>query len=306
MNDPTFLLVASGSAILGLVSGAMGCFAILRKQSLLGDVVSHAALPGVMLVFLLFRSKAPLPLLLGGAITGWLCTLVVLRITRSTRIPPDTALCGTMAVFFGAGILLQTYIQHHVRDASQAGLDRFLFGQAATLLDHDVMWMAILGGIALGVMGLLWKEFKLLSFDPEFAASLGWPVRLLDVILMSALVLAIVVGLQSVGVVLMSAMVVAPGTAARQWTDRLGGMVALAGTFGAIAGVAGTWLSEKVQHTPTGPAIVLCATALAALSLLVAPRRGLLWKFRPLKRLDRPGDLMAKAPASPSAATQPR
>lgn len=306
MSDPTFLLVATGSAILGLVSGALGCFAILRKQSLLGDVVSHAALPGVMLVFLLFRSKAPLPLLLGGAATGWLCTMTVLRIVRSTRIPPDTALCGTMAVFFGVGIWLQTYIQHHVRDASQAGLDRFLFGQAATLLDRDVLWMAILGGVSLGTMLLLWKEFKLLSFDPEFAASLGWPVRRLDVILMSALVLAIVIGLQSVGVVLMSAMVVAPGAAARQWTDRLGRMVALAGAFGALAGVAGTWLSEKIQRTPTGPAIVLCATAIAVGSLFIAPRRGLLWRFPAIGRRRHRSRFISETTARPGGSPQPR
>jgi manganese/zinc/iron transport system permease protein len=284
MTDPTFLLVATGTAILGVVSGALGCFAVLRKQSLLGDVVSHASLPGVMLVYLWFRSKAPLPILLGAAAAGWLCAFLVLRIVRSTRIPSDTVLCGTMSVFFGVGILLQTYIQHNVQDASQAGLDRFLFGQAATLLDRDILWMTILGSVALSIMGLFWKEFKLLSFDPEFAASLGWPVRWLDVLLMSALVLAIVIGLQCVGVVLVSALVVAPGAAARQWTNRLGAMVALAGLFGGVAGVAGTYLSEQLQRTPTGPAIVLCATAIAAVSLVIAPQRGLIWQLRNRQR----------------------
>lgn len=279
MNDPTFLLVATGTAILGVVSGALGSFAVLRKQSLLGDVLAHASLPGVMLVYLLFRSKAPWPLLLGAAAAGWLCTIVVARLARTTRLPGDTILCGTMSIFFGIGIVLQTYIQHHVRDASQAGLDRFLFGQAATLLDRDVLWMAILGGVALAIMLLFWKEFKVLSFDPDFAASLGWPIRRLDILLLTALVLAIVIGLQSVGVVLVSALVVAPGAAARQWTQRLGMMVTLAGLFGGISGVAGTYLSEQWQRTPTGPAIVLCATAIAVVSLVAAPRRGLLWQF---------------------------
>ena len=162
-----------------------------------------------------------MPVVAGAAASGWLAALLVPRITRSTRIPIDTAMCGVMSVFFGVGILIQTYIQHNISDASQAGLDKFLFGQAATLLDRDVILMGTLGGVALLLLLLFWKEFKLLSFDGEFAASLGQPVRGLNVLLTSLLVVAIVIGLQSVGVVLMSALVVAPGAAARQWTDRL-------------------------------------------------------------------------------------
>lgn len=279
LDNPTLQLVSVGSATLGVVSGALGSFAVLRKQSLLGDAVSHAALPGVVLVFLLARTKAPLPLMLGAAVAGLLATLIALGVTRTTRVPSDTALCGAMSVFFGVGILLQTYSQS-IPDASQAGLDRFLFGQAATLLDRDVYLMLALGGLALTVMMLFWKEFKLLSFDPVFAASLGWPVRRLDILLTALLVLAIVIGLQSVGVVLMSAMVVAPGAAARQWTDRLGRMVPLAAFFGGVSGVAGTLLSDQLERVPTGPAIVLCATALVVISLLLAPRRGLIWRIR--------------------------
>jgi manganese/zinc/iron transport system permease protein len=283
-NNPTLQLVSLGTGILGVVAGALGCFALLRKQSLLGDAVSHAALPGVMLSFLLFRSKAPLPLVLGAAVTGWMAALLAPRIARSTRLPIDTALCGVMSVFFGIGILLQSYMQHKEDSgASQAGLDRFIFGQAATLLPRDVWLMAGLGGLALMIMLLFWKELKLLSFDSDFAASLGQPVRGLNVLLTSLLVVAIVIGLQSVGVVLMSALVVAPGAAARQWTDRLGRMVALAAVFGGLSGVAGTLLSDQLRHVPTGPTIVLCATAIVIGSLLFAPRRGLMWRLHTLR-----------------------
>ncbi|MBN1485428.1 MAG: metal ABC transporter permease, partial [Chloroflexia bacterium] len=265
-------------ATLGAVSGALGAYAVLRKQSLLGDAISHAALPGIALAFLFTQSKAPLILILGAAIAGWLGTLLVMRIVNSSRLKEDSAQGLILAVFFGFGLLLLTYIQKQPQ-AAQAGLDTFLFGQAAALLERDVITMAALSAVVLLVTGLLWKEFKLLSFDPSFGASLGLPIRLLDVLLTSLLVIAIVLGLQTVGVVLMSAMVVAPAAAARQWTDRLGGMIALAALFGALAGVSGALISSSLARMPTGPTIVLCISAIVALSLALAPNRGLLWRW---------------------------
>lgn len=275
-GDYTLRTVALGAAALGVTSGALGSYAVLRKQSLLGDAISHAALPGIALAFLLTGSKAPLVLVLGAAVAGWIGTLVVMRIVNATRVKEDSALGIVLSVFFGFGLVLLTYIQKQP-DASQAGLDRFLFGQAATLLQRDVVMIASLGGIALAVAALFWKEFKLLSFDPDFAASMGFSVRALDVLLTSVLVLSIVIGLQTVGVVLMSAMVVAPAAAARQWTDRMGTMVVLAGFFGALAGVSGAIISSLAEHVPTGPTIVLCLTALVLFSIAFAPNRGLVW-----------------------------
>ena len=276
-NDYTLRTVALGAAALGATSGALGSYAVLRKQSLLGDAISHAALPGIALAFLLTGSKAPLVLVLGAAAAGWIGTLLVMRIVNTTRVKEDSALGIVLSVFFGFGLVLLTYIQKRP-DASQAGLDRFLFGQAATLLQRDVILIATLGGIALAVAALFWKEFKLLSFDPDFGASLGFPMRRIDVLLTSVLVLSIVIGLQTVGVVLMSAMVVAPAAAARQWTDRMGTMIVLAGGFGALAGVSGATISSLAQHVPTGPTIVLCLTVLVLVSLALAPRRGLVWE----------------------------
>lgn len=274
--DYTLRTVALGSALLGIVSGALGAFAVLRKQSLLGDAISHAALPGIALAFLLTGSKAPLVLIIGAALAGWLGTLLMLAIIRTTRIKDDSALGLVLSVFFGAGLVLLTFIQRRP-DATQAGLDRFLFGQAATLLERDVVIMAALGVPVLLLLGAFWKEFKLLSFDPAFGASMGMRMHLFDVLLTTLLVVAIVIGLQTVGVVLMSAMVVAPAAAARQWSDRLDAMVALAALFGALAGVAGAVISSMAAHMPTGPTIVLCISAIVAVSLLFAPHRGLVW-----------------------------
>jgi manganese/zinc/iron transport system permease protein len=277
-TDYTLRTVALGSGILGIVSGALGSFAVLRKQSLLGDAVSHAALPGIALAFLLTGSKASLILVVGAAMAGWLGTFLIINITRTTRIKIDSALGLILSVFFGFGLVLLTFIQRQPY-ATKAGLDKFLFGQAAALLESDVITMFILSSVVFLLVFIFWKEFKILSFDPDFTASLGFPVHLLDILITSLLVIAIVIGLQTVGVVLMSAMVVAPAAAARQWTDRLGVMVVLSSLFGAMAGVGGAVISSLAPRLPTGPTIVLCISAVVLFSILLASDRGLLWRW---------------------------
>jgi len=272
IDNSTLQTVALGTGALGIVSGALGSFAVLRRQSLLGDALSHAALPGIAIAFLLF-GKAPLLFLVGAALAGWLATLLVMQIVRFSRIPFDTALGGSLAVFFGFGLVLMTYIRrNNIRGASEVGLERYLYGQAATMLSADLYAIAILGGFCVFMLLLFWKEMKLLSFDPAFAASIGYPIRRLDMLLTALLVVAIVIGLQSVGVVLMSALIVAPAAAARQWTHRLGVMVALAAGFGAVSGIAGTVVSDQLSApgrvVPTGPTIVLVAVGLVVVSFM--------------------------------------
>jgi manganese/zinc/iron transport system permease protein len=275
-TDYTIRTVALGSAVLGIVSGALGTFAVLRRQSLLGDAMSHAALPGIALAFLLTASKAPIVLAAGAMAAGWLGTVVIMSIINNTRIKGESAMGLVLSIFFGFGLVLLTFIQR-LPNANQAGLDKFLFGQAATLMTNDVLTMTVIGAITLAMMTLFWKELKLLSFDPNYAASAGFPVHTLDILFTSLLVAAIVIGLQTVGVVLMSAMIVAPAVAARQFTDRLGIMVMLSAVFGALAGISGAIISGEVRHLPTGPTIVLCISAIVGISLVIAPNRGLLW-----------------------------
>ena len=276
--DYTLRTVALGSASLGAVSGTLGVFAVLRREALLGDAISHAALPGIVLAFMLTGSKATI-LLVGGAFAaGWVGMGLMRVITRHTRVPSDSALGLVLSVFFGLGLVLLTFVQKRP-DAAQAGLETFLFGQAATLLQGDVLVIAGLGLFSIGVVTLLWKEFKVLSFDPEFGASLGFPMRRIELLLTTVLVLAIVAGLQTVGVVLMAAMVVAPAAAARQWTDGLGTMVGLAALFGGLSGAVGAVASSSAGGIPTGPAIVLAASGIVLLSMTLAPRRGLVWNW---------------------------
>ncbi len=277
-SDYTFRTVALGAAMLGIVSGALGTFAVLRKQSLLGDAISHAALPGIALAFLITGTKSPLGLMAGAMAAGWIATLLVSSISISTRVSYDSALGTILSVFFGFGLVLLTVIQK-MPNANQAGLSTFLFGQAAALVTEEVITMCILGAIALTPTLLFWKEFKVLAFDPEYGQSLGFPIRYLDFLLTSLLVIAIVIGLQTVGVVLMSAMIIAPAVAARQWTNNLGIMVCLGAGFGAISGISGAYLSSSFTHLPTGPTIVLAISSIVVVSLFFAPNRGLLWRW---------------------------
>jgi manganese/zinc/iron transport system permease protein len=273
--DFTLRTVAIGAAVLGIVSGTLGTYAVLRGQSLLGDAISHAALPGIAIAFLVTGVRSPLVLVIGAAAAGWIGALLVLQVTKHSRIPYDASLGLVLSVFFGFGMVLLTFIQR-LPSGNQAGLDTFLFGQAAALLPRDVAVMSTLGLLSIAATLLLWKELKLLAFDREFGASLGLPMRTLDVVLTSLLVLAIVIGLQTVGVVLMSAILIAPAAAARQWSDHLGRIVALAATFGAAAGVTGALISASTPRLPTGPTIVLCAGVIMLVSLFLAPQRGLL------------------------------
>jgi manganese/zinc/iron transport system permease protein len=277
-SDYTTRVIGLGTATLGIVSGVLGVYATLKKQSLLGDAVAHAALPGIAIAFLITGTKSPLIFFIGAALSGWLATLWIMGITRNTRIKMDTALGMVLAVFFGVGLVLLTFIQK-LPNANQSGLETFLFGQAATLLQRDVVSMGTIGVGIIVVVALLWKEFKLLAFDPQFLKSLGFNTRYLDILLTSLIVLAIVMGLQTVGVVLMSAMLIAPATAARQWTNRLDRMIILSAVFGAISGLLGTAISSYGAKISTGPTIILSSVSIVIFSFLFAPGRGLIAKF---------------------------
>lgn len=277
-TDYTLRNIALGSAILGIVGGVLGSFALLRRQSLLGDALAHAALPGICIAYLLTGTKTPIVLMVGAGLAGWAATLIILGLVRETRVGEDAALGIVLTVFFGFGIVLLTYIQHHGH-ASQSGLDKYLFGQAATLVQDQVVTMAALGGVALLIVALLYKEFKLLTFDPAFGATLGLPMQHLGVLLTCLTVVAVLIGLQTVGVVLMAAMLIAPAAAARQWTDHLGRMLALAALFGATAGVSGAVISISDTRLPTGPMVILSATAIVIVSLLFGAARGLVWEW---------------------------
>lgn len=277
LTDPNTQWILLGSILLGLSSGVLGSFAYLRKQSLMGDALAHAALPGVCIAFMLTGSKSIVFFLIGAAVSSLAATFGVGFVTRNSRIKQDSALGIVLSVFFGLGIVLLTQIQHS-SSGNQSGLDKFLFGQAASMVHKDVVIMTAVAGVLIVVCALLFKEFKLLSFDSGFAKGLGYPVAFLEQFMMFLIVVAVVVGIQAVGVVLMSALLITPAVTARYWTERLDVMVVLSGLFGAVSGFAGTLVSTTANNMPTGPLSVLAATSIFVMSVLIAPRRGVLSK----------------------------
>lgn len=261
--------------MLGLTSGALGTFAVLRRQSLLGDTMSHAALPGVVLGYLIAGGRN-LPLMLTGALlTGLAAALLSVVLTRRRGVKSESALGVALGIGFALGVVLLSYVQRQP-GAGSAGLEQFLFGQAAATLRSDLITIGVLGAVALLVVALVFRQLKLVIFDPHFARANGYRVRLYEAVSTGLMAIAIVVGLELVGVVLMSALVVAPAAAARQWARSLTGMVVVAGGVGAGSALVGALLSAAVPGLATGPTVVLVASLVVVVSLVMAPRRGVL------------------------------
>lgn len=274
-QDPNIRYVVVGSILLTASSAIVGSFTFLNKRSLVGDAIAHAVLPGICLGFLLSGTKNPLFLIGGAFITGWISLFAVDYITRRTRIKEDTAIGLVLSVFFGVGIVLLTVIQKS-GNAAQSGLDHFLFGKAAALVGQDLYAFAAVAIVLLVAVFLLFKEFALLAFDKDFAKAIGLPVRKIEFVLTSLIVLAVVIGIQAVGVVLMAAILITPAAAARFWTDRIGVMFLLASLFGALSGLAGAYISYVAPAMPTGPWIVIVVSTIAFISFFFAPRRGVI------------------------------
>nr|WP_138754740.1 metal ABC transporter permease [Paenibacillus sinopodophylli] len=277
LSDPNMQWIFLGCTLLGLSSGVIGCFSYLRKQSLMGDTLAHAALPGICIAFMLTGIKSIGLFLIGAGIAGVVATFGIGYITRNSKLKQDAAMGIVLSGFFGLGIVLLTLIQHGDY-GNQAGLDKFLFGQAASMIASDVITMTVVCVSLITICTLLFKQFKIISFDPGFARGLGYPVAFLEQLLMLLIVVAVVAGIQAVGVVLVAALLITPAVSARYWTDRLGLMVVLSGIFGAVSGAIGTWISASVSNLPTGPVTVLAATLLFCISILFGPQRGLVAK----------------------------
>ena len=279
LQSYTTQMVLLGTALLGLASGIAGTFAVLRKESLIGDGLSHAALPGVVIAFLLTGIKDIEVLIIGAALSSitaaWLITITV----ENSKIKFDGALATILSAFFGLGMVLLTYLQS-LNNAGQAGLSKFIFGQAATILARDVYITSAAALIIIVLTALFWKELKLISFDVEYAKTLQIPVTFTLILYRALLIMTIIIGIQSVGAILISSLLIAPAVGARQWTNKLGTMCVLAGFFGMLSAMGGTIWSTSVQKLPTGPAIIVILSVIVLLSLIFAPNRGILWQIR--------------------------
>jgi manganese/zinc/iron transport system permease protein len=273
-------IVLLGVTMLGIAGGVVGVFALLRKRALMADALSHATLPGVALAFLaavaLGYSGRSLPiLLLGGAITGVIGVLSVQALLRFSRLREDAAIGIVLSVFFGVGVVLLSVVQNSP-SGNAAGLNHFIYGQTAAMRVPDALLMAgiALGSVVLAIVFL--KEFAVVCFNDAFARVDGWPVSLIDLAMMALVVIVVVAGLQAVGLILVIAMLILPPVAARFWTERLWLLVVLAGVIGGLSGYFGATISALLPRKPAGSVIVLTSGVIFALSMFLAPRRGVL------------------------------
>lgn len=278
LSNPNVVWVLLGSALLGSCAGVIGCFTFLRKRSLVGDAMAHAALPGVTTAFIFFESRDPLVILLGATFSCFIGMFSIEYLSRNTKVKPDSALAIVLSVFFAVGIFQLTQIQKSPT-AAKAGLDKLLFGQAASLVRSDVVTLSLIAFFVLSFVAIFFRKLKLISFDRTFAETRGVSIVFYDFMLALLVVLSVVIGLQLVGVVLIAALVLTPAASARYWSNNLAIILILAGLFGAFSGVVGANISYLAPQMPTGPWIVVATTMIFIVSMMFAPSRGIYSRF---------------------------
>ncbi len=278
IQDYTLRLVLIGIILLSSVTSTLGVFVLLRRQSLLSDAIAHASLPGLTLAFLITHSRHPLVLLCGATISGSIGTMLAYIIEHKTKLKKDTILGIILSVFFGIGLMLMTVIQRS-SIANKALLHKILFGNIATILPSDIYAIACITFVVFVSLAFFWKDFVALVFDYEYAHSIGYPVHILNILLTALLIITVVIGLQIVGIMLMSSMIIAPAAAAYQWCTRIPSMALLALGIGISAGIFGAVISCIVSHLPTGPVIVVILNTFVALSIMFGKKRGIIWKI---------------------------
>ena len=279
------LVVLAGTMLLGVAAGITGTFLMLRRRSLAGDVIGHAALPGVAIAFLIFAVIAPdsgksLPaMLIGGGVASGLGMVSVLWLRNVGRLPEDAVLAIVLSSFFGLGVVMLSIVQASP-SGSQAGLRDFIFGQAAAIRISDVKLLAGIAAIAIAASGLLMKEWTLMCFDEGLARVLGYPIRWLDLLLMTLVVAVCVAGMQAVGLLLIVALLIIPPSSARFWSDSIRPNIWLSAGFGALSATLGGIASALVPKLSTGAIIVVAASGLLVMSILFGTKHGLLHRWR--------------------------
>ncbi len=292
LRDYNTRVVLLGTTILGITAGIVGTFMLLRKRALVGDVVGHSALPGIAIAFLVMEGLSPgsgkwLPgLLLGAFAFGLAGAVSVMLIDKYSRIKADAAMAMTLSVFYGLGAALFTIVQR-VPGGNAAGLKTYLNGKTASLIADDVWLFVGVASVVLLLATLLLKEFTILCFDDQFAAAEGWPVFWLDTLLIGLVVTVTIIGMQSVGLILVVATLIIPPASARFWTDDIRRMTLGAGLVGGMSSFGGTILSALFPHLAAGAVIVLTGAFLFTLSLLFGAKRGVVidwWQQLKLRR----------------------
>lgn len=280
------LWVMASTMVLGIAAGGIGCLAYWKRQNLMSDALSHAALPGVVVAFLIIQEKNLLLLVIGAALSALLGAFFIQWFTSASRITEDTAMGMTLSVFYGAGVMLLA-IANRSPGGNQSGLNNFIYGQAAAMVRSDVITMVVLAAIVIFIIFIAFKEWKLFLFDPDFAKGIGLSIRSMNVLYTVVLVTTIVIGIQAVGVILMAAMLIIPSVSARYWTHSFKMMILLSSIIGGVSGAFGTWVSSTGSGLPTGPFIVLTSAAVFAISLFFGKEHGIVIRYFQFKMQQR-------------------
>lgn len=277
-QDPSIAWVVLGITLLGIGSAYVGTFSFLDKKALLGDAISHAVLPGICLGFMLAGEKNPVYIVTGAFLSGALATFLSSWLKQNTKLSEDTIIATILSVFFGFGIVLLTALQKS-GNPEIAGLNSFIFGNAIGISESDLLLYGGLSLLIILVLTLLLKEFRLMVFDPEYGKAIGFPMKAISFLFNVLMILAVVIGIQAIGVVLMAALLITPGAAARFWTDRLNPLLILAAFFSVLSGILGTYVSFVLPQMPTGPWVVVFLSLFALISFLISPKSGMLFRY---------------------------
>ena len=277
LSDPNVRIVLLGTMLLSTSSAMIGTFGLLKKKTLTSDAIAHAVLPGSCIAFFIIGEKHTTWLIIGAFITGWLASIAISKITDHSKIKKDTAIAIVSSMSFGLGNFLLSMLQHNSQ-ANQCGLKSFLLGSAATLLKEDILLLLGLNLAIIVTLLLFFKAFMVIAFDPLFAKSIGLPVKKIDFLFTTLMVLAIVIGIRTVGIVLMSAMLITPATTARFCTHKISRIMLLAIGISFFSSFTGTFISYSIPYMPTGPWIVLTMSVIAYGAFLMA------WYYRTMKK----------------------
>lgn len=260
--DLSIWIVFIGTALIGICAALVGTFTFLQKKSLIGDAISHSILPGIVLAYMVSGQRTTWILMLGAFGAGWLATQQISWLQRKTKLKSDAIVAATLSIFFAFGLALLSYIQGRPDDG-QAGLSDFLFGKIAAL---DLLDLYLFLGVSIVIVTTVFLRYRVMfsfAFNKEFMISKGFSLRWNDFILNSMTILVVAMGVQAVGVVLMSALLIIPVLSARMLTYRLNRILTFAVLFGTFSSLLGSYISILGKNIPTGPCIIMVLSACA-------------------------------------------
>lgn len=287
--DQTLGLIVLATAILGINAGMIGTFLISEKKSLFGDTISHATLPGLTAIFFYTLSKNPFVLLIAATSSAIFAAMIIDHLEKNSTLKKDTILGIVLATSFGIGTIFLSKIQT-IPDAHQAGLTKYLLGNASTLLYQDLAMISGVTTFSILFIFMISKPYKIILFDHEFAKTTVIATTIIKKSILVLTTLTIVTGLQTVGVILMSALLIAPASAARQWSNNFEKVTILSSFFGMFSCITGTIISSCIAHAPTGPIIVIVATLITFFSMLFAPTGIVVIWWKKKKQIEKMND----------------